>query len=389
MNMKEKKHVLPAWILGASTWFGYHCGSGFASGMQAKVYVLKYGPKGIIVPLVAWIAAGVFIFIVADYARIIKANSYRDVGMSIYYPNKIVGKIVIAFWDIMVFMACMVNSSACMAGAGVLLQDLFGAPYWLGCAIFLAVLIPLLCVGKQALQRLGALSSGLIFLVILICAVGVLRGYSNLPSVFGNSYEVAQESTIGGLIRIGIIYGCIHISFMHTAIVIGGGFSSRKETAKFTILGIVMNCGMMIFSAICLFCYYPDNMESNMPLLDVVKSVPGVLGGILMIAYNVVLILAFLTTAGAVIEGQLPRIQGHVMKIIKSEFWARAAIIIFILALASLLSTLGLEAIVDKAMGFLAKLREPTWFYPLLILGPIAIHREMKKQRTCNAKLDQ
>ena len=142
-----------------------------------------------------------------------------------------------------------------------------------------------------------------------------------------------------------------------------------------------MNCGVMLVESICLFAFYPALMESNMPMLNVVQGTPGVLGLLLMVMYNFVLVMAYLTTAGAVITGQIARYRGLVGKAIKNPFVCKLVIVLFFLMCSSVLSVLGLEGIVTKAYGFLANLRKPLWFFPLIILGPINIHRVLKAKK--------
>lgn len=378
--MKEKKFLFPAWAVGAFTWFGYHCGSGFASGTQVKAYVLKYGAVGIWAPVMAWVACAVFIGIIAEYARVVKAKSYRDVASTIYFPNEVFGRIIIVVWDIMVMLSCIVASSSCMAGAGSLLENLFGAPYWVGCALFVAVMVCLLCFGEGALKRLGSISSCMIFLVLIICFAGLAKGGSNLPAVFGTDVGVVEGGTLGAALKSGFTYGCIQISFLHTTCVIGGGFKSRGEVVKFTVMGFLMNCLVMLAECLCLFGFFPGNMGSNMPMLDVVQSFTGVFGIILMLAYNFVLIMAYLTTAGAVISGQVARYRPLLSKLIKNDFACKVVIVLFFLLCSSLLSVIGLEGVVTTGYGTLATIRQPIWFFPLLILGPISIIRETRKQ---------
>ena len=39
----------------ASTWFGMHCGSGFATGSQYAIYYSKYGWLALITPIITWL----------------------------------------------------------------------------------------------------------------------------------------------------------------------------------------------------------------------------------------------------------------------------------------------------------------------------------------------
>lgn len=382
--MDTKKSLFPIWATAAFSWFGYHCGSGFASGTQVKAYVIRYGAKGIFAVFMAWICCAAFIWIISEYARLVKAKSYRDVATTIYWPNEALGRVVILVWDIMVLLSCIVASSSCMAGAGALLQNLVGAPYWVGCAIFVAVMVFLLCFGEGALNRLGNISSIMIFLVLAICLAGLVSKGGNLGSVMA-SYAGEGDTAGAGLGKIlnsGFTYGCIQISFLHTTCVLGGKMDKRSTVNKYILLGFLMNCGVMFVEALTIFGYVPEGvMESNMPMLFIVQSFKGAFGLLLLVIYNFVLIMAYVTTAGAVITGQIARYRGLIGKVIKNDFWCKAAIVIFFLLCSSVVATLGLEGVVTKAYGFLSNLRKPLWFFPLIILGPISIMRVMKQQK--------
>ena len=104
-------------------WFGFHCGAGFASGAQVKLYAAKYGFYGLAVPFIAWAINCVFMYIVAEYSRLIKAKSYRDVGVSIYWDNPVVGRIALLLWDILIFMSSITLLGSCVAGFGAQLTS--------------------------------------------------------------------------------------------------------------------------------------------------------------------------------------------------------------------------------------------------------------------------
>ena len=42
----------------------------------------------------------------------------------------------------------------------------------------------------------------------------------------------------------------------------------------------------------------------------------------------------------------------------------------------------GLEGVLDKGYGILAQLKMPVWFFPIIILGPISIHRVSRRRKT-------
>ena len=348
-----------------------------------KVYATKFGTMGLLAPVIAWICCTLFIFLVVEYARLVQAKSYRDVAGSIYWDSKPLGRIVILVWDVMVFFSMLVASGTCVAGFGTLLQSLFDLPYAVGCGLFVVFMILLMCFGTNVLDRLGKVASPLIVLFLIVCIVGIARGSANLGAVLTTSAGASsvEGATTFDVIKSGFTYGCIQISFVHTACVIGGGFKTRKETYQMIGTGFALNCGAMLFGTLAILAYYPGNMSSAMPLLDVVRSVPGVPGFILLVVYNFILVMAYIATAGALIAGGIARYRPLLNKATKNDFASKVVVVLVVLVGASLLSILGLEGMVDKAYGFLANLRKPIWFFPIIVLGPIAIHRVRKAMR--------
>ena len=154
LQMGRKSKSLPLFITAALIWFGYHCGAGFASGRQVWLYAAQYGTIGIAAPLIIWVLNASFMYISAEYARLKNATNYRDM-VSIYYDHPTVNKIALFLWDILIFMAAITVSASCTAGTGSLLQDVFGFPYFVGCAVFIVGMALLLSLGKGILERLG------------------------------------------------------------------------------------------------------------------------------------------------------------------------------------------------------------------------------------------
>lgn len=384
---KKKRFSMALPFTAAFTWFGYHCGSGFASGTQMKVYATKFGKMGLLAPIVAWICCAAFIYIIVEYARLVQAKSYRDVAGSIYWDSKPLGKFIILVWDIMVFFSMIVASGTCVAGFGQLLLELFGLPYFVGCAVFVVFMTLLMCFGTNVLDRLGKISSPLIVLFIIVCVVGIIRGAPNLGAVLTTEAGASsvENATTFDVIKSGFTYGCIQISFVHTACVIGGQLKSRKETNTMIGVGFLLNCGAMLFGTFAILAYYPGNMSSAMPLLDIVRSVPGPAGTALLVVYNFILIMAYITTAGALIAGGIARYRPLLNKVTKKDFISKVIVVLVVLVGASILSVLGLEGVVSKAYGFLANLRKPIWFFPIIILGPISIYRVNKALKASKA----
>ena len=385
--MKEKK-AAPLFFLAAMTWFGYHCGAGFASGAQVRIYAAQYGRIGIVVPIIAWVACTIFMYIVCEYGRLIKAKSYRDVGATIYYDKSpALSRIIILLWDILIFMSSITAVGSCVAGCGALFEQLFGLPYWIGCAGFIIVMVLILCFGQNILERLGKLGTALVIVFFVVCGVGLAYNFGHMTEVMATDLGASTvEMTPMTLFTQGMTYGIVQIGSFQALCVMSGKFTSRSDTIKFSLMGFLINCGAMLISFFSLMAYYTDIINDSLPTLGIIQNFSGPLYIILIIAYNFVLIMAYITTAGAMIAGGQARYVPLLSKKINSELACRVIVTLVFIGSATALSTLGLDGILTTVNGINASARLPIWFIPLLILGPIAIHRVSKQQKLEQSK---
>lgn len=370
-------------FLAAMMWFGFHCGAGFASGAQVKLYAAQYGARGIVTPIIAWVANCLFMFIGLEFSRLIKAKSYRDVASSIYWDNPTVGKFAIFLWDILIFMSSITILGSCVAGSGSQLNQLFGMPYWVGCGIFIAVMVLILCFGKNILERLGKLSVPLIVMFFTVCIVGLVSNFPHMMEALTTDLgaPVVDNASFGALFKSGFTYGLVQLGAFQALTVMAGKFESRTETVKFIVLGFVLNCGAMLVSYFSLMAYYPDILDLALPTLGIIQKLSGPLYVILMIAYNLVLILAYITTAGGMAGGAQARYLPLLNKKINNELVSRIAIIVVFFGAATALSTLGLDGILTTVNEINSACRLPVWYIPIVILGPFSIRRVMRANK--------
>ncbi len=379
--MKDKK--TPIYFLAVMVWFGFHCGAGFASGAQVKLYAAKYGTYGLAVPFIAWAINCVFMYIVAEYSRLIKAKSYRDVGVSIYWDNPVVGRIALILWDILIFMSSITLLGSCVAGFGAQLNQLFGMPYWIGCAFFIIALVLLLSFGKDIMGRLGKMSMPMVIMFFIVSVVGILMGFGHLKEAMTTDLgaPIVENFNTKMLFKSGLTYGLVQLGSFQALTVMAGKFESHSDTVKFILLGFLINCGALVLSYLSLMAYYPDVLETSLPSLGIIQQLSGAGYVILMIMYNAILILAYITTAGGMASGAQARYMPLVSKKISNETVCRVVIVVFFFTAATALSTLGLDGILTTINSINAYCRLRIWYVPVLILGPIAIYRVKKAQK--------
>lgn len=373
----KKSSSLPLWFVAALAWFGYHCGAGFASGRQVWLYAAQYGKVGMIAPFIIWIACSVFMYIAAEYARLTRATNYRGM-VSIYYDHPIVNKIALLLWDILVAMASITVCSSCTAGTGSLLNDVFGIPYLLGCIIFVVFMACMLTFGQGILERVGKFGIPLIVIFFVICFAALFKQGNHIPAAL--AMEPVVPITTWEFIKKCFIYAITQTSFFQALAVLAGRFSDRQETVKFTVAGLLMNMLAMVASYFALMAFYPECGESKIPMFGIVSQIGGFGGTLLMVCYNFVLIMAYITTVGGAIAGAQARYVPLLIKKISNRQTCRVLVVIVFMVGAYALSNLGLDGILTTINTINSTCRFPIWYLPFLILGPFSIARLRKKE---------
>lgn len=382
--MKKEKSLFSLPLLCAFAWFGHACGSSFATGRLAVQYCTKHGPIGLIGGIVIFLLAGVWMYITLEYGRLIKSKNYHDIVDSIYWDNKVVGRIMSVIWDLVQLFSIIVTSGSCLAGSGALLESTFGINYTVGTIVFAIVLVILFIMGPGVFKRFGKISFPMFILLMIVCAVAVIVGKDNLSQVFAGNFNYTfpgNEGTLRGVWHDAFLYACTQLGFVGTGAIFAGQFESRKDTMKAVGVGMLM-CGVGL--SVCTLgtlTTFPACIDHTLPFLEIIKTVNGAAGTFLYVIYFITLYVAYMSTSGSLILSGVSRYGVYVNKIFKNQKVTETVMIIAFLFINTFVAKLGLKYIVDKGYGLLGKLRMPTWYIPILILGPIAIARVRKKWR--------
>ena len=381
--MKNKGSLSLATVC-ALTWFGHACGASMATGRLAVQYCSLHGPIGLVGAVVVWIASVVFAWIIMEYARITKAENYHDVVKTIYWPNRILGSVMNVVWDLITLFSVVVVSGTCIAGSGALLETAFGLNYYIGMLLFVALMLVIFLSGGGVLKKLGGISAPMLVLLIIMCIVIISMGWDNLTDVMTgklNSQIAPGKETLGSTVMDGITYGMTQSGFVATGIVYSRQFKSRAETNHACLLGFIFGAASMIMCTLAALAWFPSINEENLPYLTVLQQLEGTPGTIFRIVYYVVLYVAYISTSGSLLLGGISRYKLILGKAVKNEAVCTAILIVFFLCASTVIGSMGLKAIVDRGYKILGGMRSWTWFYPLLILGPISIHRVNKMLR--------
>ena len=316
-----------------------------------------------------------------EYGRLIQANNYHDVVNTIYWPNKPLGFVMNIIWDLITLFSVIVVSGTCVAGTGSVLETVFGLNYNIGMLLFVALLLVMFLTGGGFIKKLGGISFPLLIMLIIMCIAIIIMGWDNLKVVMSgglNSQIALGKETIGSAVKDGIVYGMTQSGFVATGIVYSRQFKSRKETTKACIIALVLGSAALIMCTLAALAHFPVINDETLPYLTILMEIRGTKGQLFRVIYYAVLLIAYTSTSGSLVLGGVSRFKNIVGKVIKNEKICTAILIIFFLCASTVIGSLGLKAIVDKGYKILGGMRSWAWFYPLLILGPISIHRVNK-----------
>lgn len=360
-----KKLSLSTEFEAALTMFGVYCGAGFATGRELVQYVTRHGVKGLWIPVISWIALGIIFYIVYYYSCLSKSKNYKEFAEKFYSPY---GKIAIFVWDVIIVFTAMIALGGFMATGATMLQALFKGPYFIWIILFTIISIILGIYGTEFVARVGAIITiPLISLLLITIVLGVSHNYGNLIDVLtGTVSDVSDTSWTEVFYDIYNTVG-VQISFVASAIVIGGSFKTRKEIKTASVGGSAICCCMMYLGSLLIYAYYPAINEETLPILKIANEHP--FAAILTLVYPIAVLLAVMSSITPVVSGITNRFLYIGKSAIPNE---KARIIILncvIIILAALISSFGLKQIVHIGFKISASLRLPLIGLPLLLLG--------------------
>ena len=382
MSNKKLFSSMPA--LCAVAFFGHACGASFSTGRLAVEYCTRHGAGGVIGAIGIYVIVGLWLFITMEYARLVKAKSYKDVVSTIYWDNKIVGGVMLLLWDVIQLLSIIVTCASCISGSGSVLESVFGLNYNLGMFIFVVILV-LLFLSPVVFVYLGRMSFPMFALLLIVCVVSIVAGWDNLQNVFAGRVDYvfpAGEGTPGGIAKDAFTYACTNLGFIGTGAVYASHFESRKDTLKALGLGVLMCSFGLALCVVATLTTFPDCIEQTLPFLTIIQSLkPGMWTSALYVVYFLLLYVAYCSTAGSLVLSGVSRYTPLVQKVIKNQKVATSVVVVILLCAGIVLGQLGLMTIVRKGFGLVGKLRAPVWYIPLLILGPISIRRVTRQPR--------
>ncbi len=378
--MDNKSKIRWTIVLGtACAWFGQHCGSGFCSGVQIAMYHGRLGFWSLFSTVIPFILLAFAFYNMGEYARRIKAHSYKEVASTLYSDNAAVGKVTLFLWDLSVLSNVLISGGAVVAGAATLLQQVFGFNYALSSIVF-AIIVTVICMfGAIGLTRISLPLVGIMVVLIGIVATVLIReNWTGLEQIVVT--QDTFEATPYLAVRNTIIYTGLASNFICAFMAIAPNFNNSKESKYTAIFGAILNCVMLSLVSLALLSCMPGIADAKLPILQMISDRFGIGGG-LTVAYQGGLYLAYVTTGVGNVFAAVSRFGAVFNKQeVRNQKLVDALLAIAFLTVAVFMAQFGLAALVDKGYKFLSYMRFPLYVLGGLIFVPIRFRSWKKKE---------
>lgn len=372
MGTKRSKIQWTVALGAAGAWFGQHCGAGFASGLQEISFFVNAGWLSLLTTLVPMTIIGLSFYFIGEFARRIKARSYKDVALALFPNQKWAGRALLALFDLVVLSSVIVTSSTTIAGAGTLLNQTLGINYVLATVLFSAAIVVISMFGARFLAKLNLpLSIALVgsLLVIAVSIIGANAG--NLETIVSTRETFGMGT--GDALKNMVLYTFFQTGFTSAYIAIAGQFGCKEDNKVMAISGIVINTGMLVLVTAAVLSGMPGVVGEDIPILTLVQQHFGSASPLFGF-YSLSLFLAYISTADVVAAtsrfGVLFNPNGG-----RNQVVIDAVLGIALLTISLLLAQLGIQTLVNQGYKMLGTFRGPVYLAAGLIFSPLAIRR--------------
>lgn len=373
----EKKKSNAVWIGIAATWFGMHCGSGFATGTQYIIYYNKFGWMAMFLPLITWALLGVAFYFVFEYGRRTQIRSYADYAQSLFIPK--IGWLFVLLFDLWALFAQILGEAGILAGSGSLFES-YGINYWVGVILVALIVLSMVIFGKNVLAKVSTyFMYGLIIVILILSAIGVASNWSNFTKVL-SEHQVTEGVTFWQGVKSSLTYAGVQIGSIFALSGLVAGLSSKKESTKAAVGGGLVNVLMLMALGLVMIANFPGINSETLPVYAALDAL-GI--PVLKHLYSLMLLMALITTGAGCAFAIVNRYKVYPMKWFNwSDKLASIVIAVILLAIGMFSSKFGLVAIFSKGYGYLSKMAWPLGILPALILVPIRLHLMDKAEKT-------
>jgi uncharacterized membrane protein YkvI len=378
-----KKMTLPVSVGIAATWFGMHCGSGFATGKQYTIYYNAYGWLAMITPLITWGILAASMYFVFEYGRLLQINSYKEYAENLFIKKS--GWLFVLLFDIWSVCAQILGEMGIMAGSGALFQQSYGWNYWIGVVLAGAIVAAVVFFGAKALMKFSTiLTGGLIVCIVILGFAGLAQNWTNFVQVL-STRAMPEGVTFWDAVKASFTYAGVQIGSLFALSGLVKEMKSSKESKQAAFGGAFLNLILLMILGLVMIANYPDINKETLPVFT---ALAGLNSSLLTFMYQIMLFLALITTGAGCAFAITNRFKVYFEKYGLGEKVSVAIILTVLLLIGAFGSKFGLAAVFKTGYGYLAKLAWPLGIIPALTLVPYRIS-QIKKGKAAGAQISQ
>lgn len=346
-----RRYFLPGFVFQSVVIAG-----GYGTGRELVEFFLTQGPLGglfgIAVTTLIWSAVSMVTF---ELARLWGAFDYR------HFFKELLGPV---WW---LFEVCYVGLlfiilAVVAAAAGAIMEETFGAPYWLGVTGVMTVVGFLVFGGNEAIERFFALWSFALYGVYAVFFVWCFQRFGGAITA-----NLTVEPAGTGWLWAGLSYAGYNLAVIPPVLATLRVHSTRRETFTAGALAgpIAMIPGLLFFLATV--GQWPGIVEARVPANELLELL-GSRG--FQVAFQVILFGTLVETGAGLIHAFNERVSG-VRADQETELarWVRPAVAVVFLALGAFISRFGLIDLIARGYGTLTVGFIVVYVVPVLTLG--------------------
>lgn len=367
----KKKKGIPVALGIASVWFGAHVGPGIASGKQTAVYYSAFGKWGFITPIIAMGLLGILVYYSIEFARLRKITSFKDLTDQLFHPYE---KLFSSFFELTFVATVLMVVGGCIATGAEILNQYINLPIAIGTGLLALITILLTMFGANLVRA----SNTFMTIFILVClGTIVILGLLSPQGDFSGHWQTSSLSDVPfwSPFIMAIVYtGFQSAGNVANTVSVSEGLTSRKESMKTAVIGIVLNTVLILAIAALLFAY-PEAVTETLPNYYIVEKL-GI--PILLFAYVLLVVLAVLSTTVAFSFSVVARYAKYIP--IKDERKRDFTLVLILCILTVIVSLLGLDAIVSKGYKYLGYACIPIVIIPIIAVSKYRIAQATKEK---------
>jgi uncharacterized membrane protein YkvI len=336
---------------------------GYGTGRELVEFFLLFGPAGGLLgmlPATVIVSAGCLVAF--ELARMTRTYDYRS------FLQVLLGRAWLLYEAAYLFSILLVLAVIGSA-TGALFTETLGIPGFVGTGLLLAVIAFLAFKGTRLIEGVLSVWSFVLYAVYLCVFALSLH-------VFGPMIREALTvwPVEPGWFLTGLRYGVLQMALVPAVLFSTTYFTCRRDAF---IAGALAGPILMIPAALFYFGmlgHFPDIVERPVPVNHILESLDS---RVLLLVFPIVLIGTFIETGTGMIHAFNERLAGGLRSLGRSmPPWARPAIAIGLLVIASLLSRLGIIDLIAVGYGAM------TWVFigvlaiPLLTIGAWKVFRD-------------